>query len=88
MNCIAISLKASVGPWYNSNNLRFSMREILITSFSLNFEYDLSIRDESSSLEIKSPKNWLVISADSSLKLNFWSFDNSSLLYFFTDFGT
>ena len=51
MNCIAISLKANVGPWNNSNNFISPTLEILITSFSLNVEYDLLIKDESSSLE-------------------------------------
>ena len=44
------------------------MFEIFITSFSLNVEYDFLIKDKSSSFEIKSPENWLIISVDNSLK--------------------
>ena len=41
--------------------------EILTTSFSLNVEYDLLIKDESSSFEIKSAENRLMISVDNAL---------------------
>ena len=67
MNCIAISLKANVGPWNNSNNFSSPRLEILTTSFSRNVEYDFLINDESSSLEIKSAENRLIISVDNSL---------------------
>ena len=43
------------------------MLETLTTSFSLNDEYDFLIKDERSSLEIKSDENWFIISVDNSL---------------------
>ena len=70
MNCIATSLKASVGPWNNSNNFISPTFEIFTTSFSLNVEYDFLIKDESSSFEIKSTENWLIISEDNSAPIN------------------
>ena len=57
MNCIATSLNANVGPWNNSNNFISPTFEVFTTSFSLNVEYDLLIKDKSSSLEIKSAEN-------------------------------
>ena len=57
MNCIAISVKANVGPWNNSNNFSSPRLEILTKSFSRNVEYDFLIKDESSSWEIKSDEN-------------------------------
>ena len=42
---MATSLKAKVGPWNNSNNLSSPIFEILTTSFSLNDEYDLLIKE-------------------------------------------
>ena len=67
MNCIATSLNANVGPWNNSNNFISPTLENLTTSFSLNVEYDFLIKDESSSLEMKSDENIFIISVDKSL---------------------
>ena len=67
MNCIAISLNAKVGPWNNSNNFTSPTFDSLTTSFSLNDEYDLLIKDESSFFEIKSAEYRLIISVDNSL---------------------
>ena len=67
MNCIATSLNAKVGPWNNSNNLISPVFEILTTSFSLNVEYEFLIKEDNSSLDIKSDENRFIISVESSL---------------------
>ena len=56
-----------MGPWNNSNNFISPTFENLTTSFSLNVKYDFLIKEESSSLEIKSDENKFIISADNSL---------------------
>ena len=45
MTCIAISLNAKVGPWYNSRRLILSIFLISTTSLVLKFEYALSSKD-------------------------------------------
>ena len=67
MNCIAISLNASVGPWYNSRILFSPSLEILTTLFSLKLEYDFSTIFDNSFLLIDSSQNKKIISFAKSL---------------------
>ena len=60
MNCMATSLNAKVGPWNNSNNFISPTFESLTTSFSLNVEYEFLIKEDNSSLDIKSDENRLL----------------------------
>ena len=51
----------------NSNNFISPTFESLTTSFSLNVEYEFLIKEDNSSLDIKSDENRFIISVDNSL---------------------